>query len=31
MMALAGMVFGLAFAMVVIAQAIPEFVLGACQ
>jgi hypothetical protein len=31
MMALAGMVFGLAFAMVVIAQAIPELILGACQ
>jgi hypothetical protein len=31
MMALAGMVFGVGFAMVVIAQAIPELVLGACQ
>ena len=31
MMALAGMVFGVGFALVVIAQAIPELVLGACQ
>jgi hypothetical protein len=31
MMALAGMVFGVGFAMVVIAQAIPELILGACQ
>jgi hypothetical protein len=30
-MALAGVVFGLGFAMVVVAQAIPEVVLGACQ
>jgi hypothetical protein len=30
-MALAGVVFGLGFAMVVVAQSIPELVLGACQ
>lgn len=30
-MALAGVVFGVGFAMVVVAQAIPELVLGACQ
>ncbi len=31
MMALAGIVFGLGFAMVVLAQAIPAVVLGACE
>jgi hypothetical protein len=30
-MALAGIVFGLGFGMIVVAQAIPELVLGACQ
>jgi len=31
MMALAGMVFGIGFALVVLAQAIPSVVLGACE